>query len=70
MTFLIFYSSPNEFRFVTAGSDWPSFAEMEDDNDNELPTEEPRLRNPIRRAARWISRRRNWFDTMANVVAW
>lgn len=49
------HSTPDEFHFVTAGSDWPSAGEEETIR---LDMEKQRVQiNPIRRAAQWVLRR-------------
>jgi hypothetical protein len=51
------FSSPNDFRFMAAGSDWPSMSDMEEQS-RDLQSQ-PRVKiNPIRRAAKWMASRR------------
>ena len=57
------HSTPNEFRFVALGDDWPSVSEWGDEAASEDGVDDlrskPRVRlNPIRRAAKWMASRR------------
>ena len=55
-------STPNEFRFVALGDDWPSVSEWGDESATQGVDDlrsKPRIRlNPIRRAAKWMASRR------------
>eukprot|EP00980_Cylindrotheca_fusiformis_P007829 scaffold1669_cov129-Cylindrotheca_fusiformis.AAC.40 len=61
----VYEDVPTEFQFVSVGSDWPSFNDV--DNDTSVNTEKKGPSriciNPIRRARQWVAYRRKNADS-------